>query len=340
MSKNFISGMSKFEKIFWATILILALIYAALNILASSKRAAVAVVKKPIFEEVLDGEFIKKNIEAAKSGISDSLDLELNNFYGEIDKNIDNAFASIENNVDKFLDFHYSVIGEYAELTSMANDKIKETIRKRLIGTEFESNIKEAYESIDAKYKESISNHISAIDAYALRDVDTVLNRDIIKTIESDINDFKLLQEEKLGLVMGVYFLPKIVQAIGAKIALKASGKMVIKSTVKMGAKYATAGSAAFAGTACGPFVWVCSPVLAVSAWFTTDAIVLTGDEYYNRGEFKDEILGVINEQKESLKNSTKYEYKTSFERLSNEIQERYKNNTIKKVKLKEHIFN
>ncbi len=111
-----------------------------------------------------------------------------------------------------------------------------------------------------------------------------------------------------------------------------------LKSSTKVASKYATTGAAALAGTTCGPLVWICSPALAVTAWFTTDAVVVSVDEYYNRAEFKREILSAINEQKMLLKNDTKYEYKMAFEKLSDEVKKKYRETSIKRLKIKDQF--
>lgn len=325
--------MSKFEKLFWLSIIILALIYITLQILATLNKN-----QSETFIQILDPVVISINLDKADSNITLNIKQEIANINSAIDINIDTVFSSVENNIDSFLDFHYSVIGEYIELGSMATNKINETIQKRLFGSDFENSVKEAFKQIDTEYGNSANKHIQMIHESATANVDHKLNSDIFARLENDISTFTSMQEGKLGLVLGAKLIPKIAQVISAKVALKASGKFLVKSSTKAGAKYATTGAAALAGTTCGPFVWICSPLLAITAWFTTDAVVVNIDEYYNREEFKKEILEVINEQKMILKDTAKLEYKSSFEELSKEIQTKYRNTTIKRLKIKEQF--
>lgn len=325
--------MSKFEKLFWLTIIILALIYITLQIFATMNKDETEIPKL-----ILDPVVISINLERADSNITFDIEREIANINSTIDTNIDNLFSSVENNIDSFLDFHYSVIGEYVELGAMATNKISETIQKRLFGSDFENSVKEAFQRVDINYKDSINKHIQMIHESATVNVDSALNIDILSKLENDISSFASMQEGKLGLVVGAKLIPKIAQVISAKIALKASGKFLLKSSTKAGAKYATTGAAALAGTTCGPFVWICSPLLAITAWFTTDAVVVNIDEYYNRDEFNKEILEVINEQKAILSDAAKLEYKSSFEELSKETQTKYRNTAIKRLKLKEQF--
>lgn len=325
--------MSKFEKIFWLTIIILTLIYITLQVLATMNKDSAEVPKL-----ILDPVVISINLDRADSNITIDIKREIANINSTIDANIDNLFIPVENNIDSFLDFHYSVIGEYIELGAMATEKINKTIEKRLFGSDFENRVKEAFKKIDTKYGDSMKKHIQMIHENATVNIDHKLNNDILIRLENDIGSFTSMQEGKLGLVLGAKLVPKIAQVISAKIALKASGKFLLKSGTKAGAKYATTGAAALAGTTCGPFVWICSPLLAITAWFTTDAVVVNIDEYYNKDEFKREILEVINEQKVILSDNAKLEYKNSFEELSKNIQSKYRNTAIKKLKIKEQF--
>ncbi|ABB43530.1 hypothetical protein Suden_0249 [Sulfurimonas denitrificans DSM 1251] len=325
--------MSKFEKIFWLTIIILTVIFIILQTLATLNKSQSDAPK-----EALDSVIIGINLDKADNNISLNIKQEIASINSAIDINIDNIFASVQKNIDPFLDFHYSVVGEYIELGAMATDRINETIQKKLFGADFQNSVKEAFKKIDIKYDESINSHIQMIHESATLNIDYKLNNEILSRLENDISSFTSMQEGKLSLILGAKLIPKIAQAISTKIALKASSKFLLKSSTKAGAKYATTGTAALAGTTCGPFVWICSPLLAITAWFSTDAIVINIDEYYNRDEFKREILEVINEQKSILKDNAKLEYKHSFEELSKNIRLKYKNTAIKKLKIKEQF--
>jgi len=331
--ENIFSKMSKFEKIFWLTIAILAVLYIILQTLAMSNKEYI-----PTSKPILDTTLIGINLDKADSNITRNMKQELVSVYDEIDTNIDNAFRSIENNVDNYLDFHYSVIGEYTELGALATNRIKETIKKRLIGSDFQSKMQEAFQGIDTKYNDSVIKHIQMINKNATSNVDLELNNDILTRLENDIHSFKSVQVGKLGAILGARFIPKIIQVISTKIAIKASSKIAVKTGAKATTKYATSGTAFLAGATCGPAAWVCAPVFAITAWFGTDAIVVNTDEYYNRAEFKQEILGLINEQKIILKNNTKFEYKKSFEKISKEVQLKYRNTAIKRLKIKEQF--
>ncbi len=73
---------------------------------------------KTILEILPDpiSDLIKNNLDSHQQEISDLLNSSKDKMYSKVDAQIDNLFDPIENNVDKFLDWHYSLKGNYSEL--------------------------------------------------------------------------------------------------------------------------------------------------------------------------------------------------------------------------------
>ncbi|GAA9919675.1 hypothetical protein VN0837_04210 [Helicobacter pylori] len=73
---------------------------------------------KTILEILPDpiSDLIKNNLDSHQQEISDLLSSSKDKMYSKVAAQIDNLFDPIENNVDKFLDWHYSLKGNYSEL--------------------------------------------------------------------------------------------------------------------------------------------------------------------------------------------------------------------------------
>ncbi|EJB52478.1 hypothetical protein HPHPH27_1023 [Helicobacter pylori Hp H-27] len=73
---------------------------------------------KTIIETFLDLilDLIKNNLDSHQQEISDLLSSSKDKMHSKVDAQIDNLFDPIEYNVDKFLDWHYSIKGDYSEL--------------------------------------------------------------------------------------------------------------------------------------------------------------------------------------------------------------------------------
>lgn len=322
--KSLWSKISKLQKIFLFSIFAAAIIYIVLQTL----------VMRDTYNIVLDSSFLGLNLKKNDANITRSLKQETTNIYNVIDINIDNAFAPMENNVDLFLDFHYSVLGSYTELGAATINKIEATIEKKLVNSDFKVKMNEAFERVDSKFDDGVKNHLDVIHRSAIVGVNLELNKKILKKLEKDINNLTLKKKRKLDDAAGVGFVPKIVKKISTKIAVKATG-IIVTSVTDVGA-FTTVGTAALAGSACGPLVWVCSPLFAATAWLTSDAITVSVDEHFNREEFKNSILEMINEEKRLLKKEIKLKYKNSLEELSKTVQVKYRKTSVKRLKIRE----
>ncbi|GHR16755.1 hypothetical protein JP0092_05070 [Helicobacter pylori] len=85
---------------------------------------------KTILEILPDliSDLIKNNLDSHQPEISDLLNSSKDKMYSKVDAQIDNLFDPIENNVDKFLDWHYSLKGNYIELALLAAKKLGSSV--------------------------------------------------------------------------------------------------------------------------------------------------------------------------------------------------------------------
>lgn len=332
--KRWYEKMSKFEKIFWVTIIILFIIYIFFNILAF-KNIPVQnndrdnTIIGSYVEKFVPTDKVKNNLSENENRINKHLNIELETIYSQIDREVDYVFSPIENNVDHFLNFHYSVIGEYTELGTLALGDIEVMIRDKVFGSDFEKKLENTSENINTQYKSSIDNHLLKIKEIALEDIDIDINTDSLARLEHDIQTNKLIQFEKAGLLVAARIGPKIASKASAKLARTIVVKASAKGATKLATKSATATTAVTAGALCGPFVWICSPVAAGVAWVATDIAFVSGDEYFNRDEFKNEILASVRNNKKLLKNQYKDIYYKSYQKLSSETKKFYKEASI-----------
>ena len=351
--------MSKFEKIFWGTIAIFFLIYLSLTLLAHQNIKDTGLVhnysepvSKDIFRTVIkeieimvpDNTIIEnlKNIKIV-SKIKDDLTLELGRLDTKIDTQVDQAFSHVYSNIDTFLDFHYSVLGEYTELTAAATGEIEQTIEEKLFGKNLQIYLNEAKQDIDVIYQLSLKKHFKEINKQALDGVDKELNGQVLQSLSKDIELRYKLQGTKLGIIILSKIVVKIISKVSTKIITKTGTKIAAKVAAKLAVKSAAAGAGATIGLACGPGAWVCSPLAAGALWFTTDVVVVSGDEYFHRDEFKREIIAMIDKQKIVFSERVKKVYFEDFKEQSNKLILQYKNTLVKKrskrkIKIKEKI--
>jgi len=344
--------MSKNEKLFWLSIGILAVFWLTLKILTYIKIEQLhqdnnisTIQNKPIVKSIIkiidDNQAIRKNLEKYQSikQINKSLNLKIIILNETIDKQINQAFNLTYKNIDTFLDFHYSVIGEYSEMLGTVTHKIDALVKEKLFGDMFWNQLKQAQQQINQQYKSLLQEHFHQVYILATDDINQTLNNKIFFTLSEDINKRTSLQTIKFASFIGFKGTIKMISIVSSKIIEKTILKLATKSAIKTTSKTASSGVAAMAGLSCGPFAWACSPILAGMVWFGTDAIVISADEYINRDEFKYDIVNMIDKQKQDLINHIKISYSKEFKNDSKTIENMFKTTIIKKQTIIEKII-
>lgn len=334
-------GMSKGEKLFWVVIVFFTIVYVVISILASNNLKDLitentkASVLKEYVTKYLPDDTIKNNISKGESIINKKLNEDLDDINSQIDKEVDELFVSIEKNVDTYLDFHYSVYGEYSELLSLAANDLTKDIQNKLFGAEFNQVFEDKINKINLSYKKKIEDHIQLINDIGIEGVDKDLNNASLEYMINDIENFRNVILGK-SLLVGTATGTKVALAISARIAAKSLTKATTKVALKTASKVSTSGTAAAAGLWCGPLFWVCSPVAATTAWFATDAVVASADEMLNRDDFKNEIMSSLNESKNEIKYNLKKSIEDEFKLISEKVKETIKNTpVIKKERIR-----
>lgn len=335
---------SKFSKYFWNTIIILLIIYIILALIAYFRNSSpTTTTKKPLTANILieSTDKLIKNLEDTKPEIKDKIILSKNEISKNIDKNIDSAFDEVINkNVDIFLDFHYSVIGGYVELGTMAFADYDKLINEKLFGNNFSVNFDKAKNNIDNFYIKKTEENLKYIKEKATNGIDLQTNYDELNKVDKIFDNELAIQKSQLlidgvGSVMALNVARVISTKLAARIAIKTGAKTGIKGSTKL----ASAGTGAAAGTVCGPLAIVCSPVAAIAGWIMSDAIINSADEFLNRDDFKEEIIALINEEKNSLKNSMNNTYVNNLNTITDNYKEALKNTEIKKMKYIDNLM-
>ncbi|MCK9472663.1 hypothetical protein [Sulfurimonas sp.] len=243
------------------------------------------------------------------------------------DKSVDELFENVYDNIDKYLDFHYSVIGEYAELMMAANNTLQENIQKKLFGEEFDELFSKLQANIAAdfttqiskladNFKEELSQkvHLSSEEE---QEVFVTLIEIFQMQIQESVN--RVVRSTTFGATAGGGI---IAAAVASKlVAKKATQKAALKGGSKFAVKLAASGAAATTGLACGPFALVCGAVAGVVVWVGTDFVLVEADEKLNREKTYNDIKASIDDTKYLLKEDLKNQYKTILQTITDEVQ-------------------
>ncbi|GAA7280440.1 hypothetical protein ID0517_01230 [Helicobacter pylori] len=266
-------------------------------------------------------DLIKNNLDSHQQEISDLLSSSKDKMYSKVDTQIDNLFDPIENNVDKFLDWHYSLKGNYSELALLVakklglsvEDALFNKLQEKFLGADYKQRLKTMTDNISDAFISLLRQHKKDTEKIATQGVADISQvAESLKNIDDQI-------ERDLQLKMGFAATIGLTAGVGAgKLMKKLAPKLVKKLGAKLGAKFL----AKFGG--------------GVLSTLGADVALNYIDEWLHRDDFKKEILNNINEAKKNLKESYKMGFDNSITKFSQGLQEDLKN--IETISVKAHM--
>ncbi|GAA8875921.1 hypothetical protein HpEKA5_02910 [Helicobacter pylori] len=304
--------------IFLGIIIFLFILYFTLSIFKYNEpsQAIKTAHTKTILEILPDliSDLIKNNLDSHQQEISDLLSSSKDKMYSKVDAQIDNLFDPIENNVDKFLDWHYSLKGNYSELALFVakklglsvEDALFNKLQEKFLGADYKQRLQTMTDSISDAFISLLRQHKKDTEKIATQGV-----ADIPQVVES-LKNIDDQIERDLQLKMGFAAAIGATAGVGAgKLMKRLVPKLVKKLGTKLGAKFLVKFGIAVGG---------------VLSTLGADVAFNYIDEWLHRDDFKKEILNNINEMKKNLKKSYKMGFDNSITRFGQYLQEDLKN--------------
>ncbi len=285
---------------------------------------------KTILEILPDpiSDLIKNNLDSHQQEISDLLSSSKDKMYSKVDAQIDNLFDPIENNVDKFLDWHYSLKGNYSELALFVakklglsvEDALFNKLQEKFLGADYKQRLQTMTDNISDAFISLLRQHkkdTEKIATQGVADIPQVVEslKNITDRTERDLK-LKMGFAAAIGATAGVgagklmkRLVPKLVEKLGTKLGAKLGAKFLVKFGIAVGGVLSTLGA---------------------------DVAFNYIDEWLHRDDFKKEILNNINEMKKNLKESYKISFDNSITKFSQEFQKDLKN--IETISVKAYV--
>ncbi|MBK1620171.1 hypothetical protein CKO42_17335 [Lamprobacter modestohalophilus] len=247
-----------------------------------------------------------------------------------VDDEVDALFAKLEGGVDTYLDWYFTVAGEYQRLGAVIVGDLSALMTEQLeqrvfVDTGFQAGLeatsKQALELAETQLagfsrglEEQLSQwqSVSACrpDLLSLEDVAS-LNRDGLRALSA----------AGTGATAGTVIATKL---LSKTVAAKVIGKVAAKKSFQLGAsllaktaakKGASAGVAALGGAAicspAGPGAIACGVGAAVVTWLAADKAFVEIDESLSREDMRADILEVLNGEKQALKDALNAQHET-----------------------------
>lgn len=300
------------------TLFIYVPVFADLEDAARSNPGFVTLLKNAQLKvEKIDNEFYRpgtmKAIELAKTTALSKINVSRAFVEGQIDV----AFNQMESNIDGYLDWYYSLSGEYTRLAKLMTGEIEKYMEEKLVEKLKQGD---ALKPVIAALEVTLANHMAITEAYQ-KDIRRILESNRIQVPEFGAKRIVGIASDRI-LVLPTHFdvvsmKSRVVggaaaAGIGTAIAAKIVSKGIFKAAGKALSKVAISKAAgttggAVIGATIGSVVPGAGTVIGgiiggVLAGVVVDKVLLKLEEAISREDFKKEILGSIRESRDKFK--------------------------------------
>jgi hypothetical protein len=237
---------------------------------------------------------------------------------GEIEAAVDGAFATLEPAVDVYLDWYFSLPGEYGRLWHaiagdaaafmhgkfqnivLADGAFGDRLERELGDIENRSNGR--MRQMGSRYAEDLRHALE--DNRCLADaVPSVeqqgINGDLLNVTGAAAGS---ITGVAAGMVLAARLGPRVAARPGANGLFRAAAGAFGKTAGKRGAS--AGGAAAAATMICGPSgpgAVLCGAFAGIGTWLAVDVLVLRVDEYLNRDRMRADTMAALNESRQQL---------------------------------------
>jgi hypothetical protein len=228
-----------------------------------------------------------------------------------VEQELATLFAGIEQGVDRYLDWYFTVLGEYQRLVAVFTVDVAQTMREQLEKQLFaDSNFDAQIDALDQQLQQATTARFARLAPQLKRELDTANCNVGTLALEplSELNHDTLRASVAATSGVGAGIVAS--KALASKTTAAVVGKVAAKKSFQTGAALATKtlakkGSSALlsAGvgtTLCaptGPVAILCGVTAGLVTWFSVDKVLIELDEALNREEMRADIIKVLDEQ-------------------------------------------
>ncbi|MGD2076304.1 MAG: hypothetical protein PVG38_15500 [Gammaproteobacteria bacterium] len=232
-----------------------------------------------------------------------------------IDRELERVFEQLEMNVDGYLDWYFTVAGEYQRLAAVFAEDVTSAMTRKLeehllAGSDFDarlSHLKRRLDQIPAERFAALIPHLGTRVEQVPCDVGSM---HVAALTDLDADKLRASAAATSGAGAGILAS----KALAKKTAAAVAGKVAAKKSLQTGATLASktlakkgtsSALSAWVGTSVcaptGPVAILCGITAGVATWLAVDTALVELDETLSRDEMRAEILKTLDEQKAAL---------------------------------------
>jgi len=277
---------------FWGTIVFLLMITVSLELLATRKAGLQGVEKasgEPVDQTGVNATLVEQWFNVAGE--------EAEKVREQIRGRLDEAYAPVYAGIPKYMDFHYSLTGEWLELGSAALGNLGVGLEEHLF-VDFDTRLGAVSEHLALEFDQRFRAALNEAMAAQLGGVEA-----FGPAVTRALRDSQNRMEKTAGTVgvalVGGGSLKLFTTAFAKKLAIKLAAKVGTKTGMKWAAAATGGATAAAACSWSGPGAAACAVVGAAITWAATDVAMIKLDEYLTRDDFERDLRELIDDHKE-----------------------------------------
>lgn len=225
---------------------------------------------------------------------------------------VDNAYEPAEQVVDAFLNWNFSLAGQYTQLAYLAKAGFSQEQFNALMAARLNEisapllgpAVSNAQQRLDRLFTQRLEQGLAQY-YQSLRLVigsqQTMPNEACFRWQPEPVELPDLLRKSGVGagFAPGALLMSRALMPGGALVARSGGRRVFAALFTRFAARAGTSGSAATVGSVCGPG---CSLLAGALVWLGTDLVINYGDERLNRAAMKEDLLAALYEQRDALK--------------------------------------
>ncbi|MEX2335066.1 MAG: hypothetical protein WD600_12465, partial [Pseudohongiella sp.] len=245
-----------------------------------------------------------------------------------IDEQVERAFAPAAAGVERFLDWNFSLRGQYTQLAFMGRSAMAETTFADYIGERIDTYVSTTVAPGVADITEALAGSFDA-EVRQLYEMQDALMAQLLSTADCltlpqpTLALDEYMSKSLVGAGSGAGVLAaRASMRMGSRVVSRTATKRVISSGfARLTGRLASSAAAGSAGTLCGPLVIICAPALAAATWVGTDLLINEVDESLNRAQMRTDMMAVLAEDKAALKTALKEAYTSAAQQTFADIE-------------------
>lgn len=265
---------------------------------------------------------------------NDRLQAEEQAFNGDmnsfVNTRIDAAYAVAGQGVEQFLDWNFSLKGQYQQLAWVLAAGVTDLSLADRVGMQVDRQVHARMApalavfgaDLEAELQARVSAIYSGQEAFV---TEWFAGADCLSLPPADTGLAGLAEKSWVGggAASGIV-ARRVAAGLGAAAVSRVGVRRLLAGVVtRTGARAATAGQASSSGALCGPMAWACIPALAGTAWLATDLALNEVDEALNRARMRAELLAAIEAEKNALKSELTRHYGQIAAQVFSDIERR-----------------